>query len=374
MPSPSFPFVHAGTPNVEGSRREQLAKWITSKDNPYFAKSYVNRLWSYLLGVGIIEPVDDIRAGNPPTNPQLARQADRGIHQEQLQRAAADQDDLQVAHLSALHRHQPSGTRTTTSTTRTAIARRLPAEVLFDAIHRVDRVAVEDPGAAGRVAGGDDGRFQRQGAGRLPGGPGPAAARKCLRMRTLQRDAARPGPEPSSPARSLNNALKDPNNRIAKIVAAEKDDAKAVEEIFLAILNRRPTAKEIEDRRRSALQGNEDEFAKLVAVSKKHGEAVAAYEKQMPADRRPLRGNRDAAPRCGRRWSRPTMKSLGKAVLTKQKDLSILVSGPNASPETYTLTFDTKMADITGIRLEVLPDKSLAQARARPGARTAISS
>ena len=48
-----------------------MAKWITSKDNPYFAKSYVNRVWSYLLGVGIIEPVDDIRAGNPPSNPQL---------------------------------------------------------------------------------------------------------------------------------------------------------------------------------------------------------------------------------------------------------------------------------------------------------------
>jgi len=66
-----FPFTHASTPNVDGSRRQQLAKWITSRDNPYFAKSYVNRLWSYLLGVGIIEPVDDIRAGNPPTNPQL---------------------------------------------------------------------------------------------------------------------------------------------------------------------------------------------------------------------------------------------------------------------------------------------------------------
>ncbi len=39
--------------------------------NQYFAKSYVNRMWSYLLGVGIIEPVDDIRAGNPPTNPEL---------------------------------------------------------------------------------------------------------------------------------------------------------------------------------------------------------------------------------------------------------------------------------------------------------------
>ena len=68
---PSFPFpVKAELPAAD-PRRVQAAKWITSPNNPYFAKSYVNRVWSYLLGVGIIEPVDDIRAGNPATNPEL---------------------------------------------------------------------------------------------------------------------------------------------------------------------------------------------------------------------------------------------------------------------------------------------------------------
>ena len=52
-------------------RRVQLAGWLTSGENPYFAKSYVNRMWGYLFGVGIIEPIDDIRAGNPPSNPEL---------------------------------------------------------------------------------------------------------------------------------------------------------------------------------------------------------------------------------------------------------------------------------------------------------------
>src|SRR5207253_1737829 len=68
---PAFPYLHGDLAPPTASRREQLAHWITSKQNPLFAKSYVNRLWSYLLGVGIIEPVDDIRAGNPPSNPQL---------------------------------------------------------------------------------------------------------------------------------------------------------------------------------------------------------------------------------------------------------------------------------------------------------------
>ncbi|HET6884234.1 MAG TPA: DUF1549 domain-containing protein, partial [Pirellulales bacterium] len=68
---PQFPYTHPGQVPEQANRREQLARWITSKDNPYFAKSYVNRIWGYLLGVGIIEPLDDIRAGNPPTNPEL---------------------------------------------------------------------------------------------------------------------------------------------------------------------------------------------------------------------------------------------------------------------------------------------------------------
>ena len=78
-PRPAFPISTPTWPASDASRREQLARWITSKDNQYFAKSYVNRLWGYLFGVGIIEPIDDIRAGNPPTQSRAARPADRGV-------------------------------------------------------------------------------------------------------------------------------------------------------------------------------------------------------------------------------------------------------------------------------------------------------
>ena len=71
MTAPQFPFPARFEAASTASRREQLAAWITSPDNPYFARSYVNRLWGYLFGVGIIEPIDDIRAGNPATNPEL---------------------------------------------------------------------------------------------------------------------------------------------------------------------------------------------------------------------------------------------------------------------------------------------------------------
>jgi hypothetical protein len=54
-----------------GDRRAQLAEWLTSRDNPWFARNLANRVWAHFLGRGLIEPIDDVRATNPPSNPEL---------------------------------------------------------------------------------------------------------------------------------------------------------------------------------------------------------------------------------------------------------------------------------------------------------------
>lgn len=54
-----------------GDRREALAEWITSDQNPFFAKEIANRLWRHFMGRGIVEPVDDMRVTNPPSNEAL---------------------------------------------------------------------------------------------------------------------------------------------------------------------------------------------------------------------------------------------------------------------------------------------------------------
>ena len=127
--APSFPYQHDDLADASAARREQLAHWIASKENQYFAKSYVNRLWGYLFGRGIIEPIDDIRAGNPPTNPVLlerltAEFVDNGFDMQDILRTICksrtyqasivtnqwnEDDDINFSH---------------------ATARRLPAEVL----------------------------------------------------------------------------------------------------------------------------------------------------------------------------------------------------------------------------------------------------
>ena len=58
-------------PDSTADRRIELAQWLTSADNRFFAHSTVNRIWFHLLGQGIVEPVDDFRTSNPPSNPEL---------------------------------------------------------------------------------------------------------------------------------------------------------------------------------------------------------------------------------------------------------------------------------------------------------------
>jgi hypothetical protein len=63
-------------------RRRQLAEWLTTKDNPFFARNLVNRFWGYYLGRGLVEPLDDLRATNPASNVELldALAKDLGEH------------------------------------------------------------------------------------------------------------------------------------------------------------------------------------------------------------------------------------------------------------------------------------------------------
>ena len=60
------PEIKPGT-----SRRDALGTWLTSTDNPWFARNVANIVWAHFLGSGIVNPVDDVRVSNPPSNPEL---------------------------------------------------------------------------------------------------------------------------------------------------------------------------------------------------------------------------------------------------------------------------------------------------------------
>jgi hypothetical protein len=68
-------FLGGPAPDCAGrDRREVLARWLASPDNPYFATNLANIVWAHFFGVGIIDPVDDVRVSNPASNPELLRE------------------------------------------------------------------------------------------------------------------------------------------------------------------------------------------------------------------------------------------------------------------------------------------------------------
>ncbi len=353
---PKFPYEHGDMPPTAGSRREQLARWITSKENPYFARSYVNRIWSYLLGVGLIEPVDDIRAGNPPTNPKLLDRLTEefvksGFNTRELMRTICKsrtyQHSIRVNDWNADDEINYSR----------ALPRRLPAEVLYDAIHKVlgatSRLPGLPPGA--RAAQLVDSNVEVPGGFlELFGKPPRESACECERSSGVMLGpvlALVNGPV-------ISDALRDPNNRLAKLVASEPDDAKVIHEIFLAILCRPPTPTELEMALQT-MRSAEPEFNRLLAEYNRRLQQLQDYEQTLPA--------KQAA------WEAEMKKLTAWEVLPageltaanegvkfeKQGDGSYLVTGPNKGPEIYTVKLKTKAALLHGLRLETLADGRL---------------
>ena len=120
----------------EGDRRELFAQWLTAKDNQWFARNIVNRVWAHYLGRGIVEPVDDVRLTNPPTNPELLDTlADHfvasGYDLHELIRTITASRTYQLSSqpVASNERDEQNYSR--------ALFRRLDAEVRFDMICQV---------------------------------------------------------------------------------------------------------------------------------------------------------------------------------------------------------------------------------------------
>jgi hypothetical protein len=65
-------FLGGEAPDTKGKdRREVLADWLVDGENPFFSTSIANRVWAHFMGSGLVDPVDDIRVSNPPSNPEL---------------------------------------------------------------------------------------------------------------------------------------------------------------------------------------------------------------------------------------------------------------------------------------------------------------
>ena len=125
--------------------RQALVDWMAAKDNPFFARMLVNRYWKHFFGRGLVEPEDDLRLTNPPTNPELldglaAYFVESGYDLKGLVRVICQS---RVYQLSSLPNEY--NTSDTQSFAR-YYPKRLSAEVLLDAINQVSNSHTEFPG------------------------------------------------------------------------------------------------------------------------------------------------------------------------------------------------------------------------------------
>ncbi len=344
--APSFPYQYADPASGAASRREQLARWVTSKDNQYFSKSYVNRLWGYLFGRGIIDPIDDIRAGNPPTNPELLEKltsefVNGGFDMQHVLRTICKSRTYQAS-IRTNQWNQDDDINFSH-----AIARRLPAEVLYDTIQRTTGSLSRLPGvpAGFRAAQLPDvGLTLPSGFFEVFGRPARESSCECERGSGMM----------LGPVMTLVNgptiaeAIADGNNEITKLVSAQPDDAKVVDEMFVRILARPATQPEIEAGVK-ALHASGEEHSKLVAE-------LAAEQTKLDAQQAAWE-----ASQAGPAWTvlDPTeMKADTGATFARQPDQSVLVEGANGRG-VYAITLPTDLERVTAIRLELLADSKL---------------
>jgi hypothetical protein len=391
------------------SRREQFATWMTSPDNDYFAMSYANRIWGYLNGTGVIEPLDDIRAGNPASNPELLQYLTNefitsGFNVRHLMKIITQSRTYQLT--LATNKWNEDDKINYSH----AKARRLPAETLFDSVFAVTGSMPNIPGVpkGTRAAQLIDGQTQ------LPDGfltnfgkPARESVCECERSNDLNLGpvmALMSGP-------TVGDAISDPNNAIAKLTKEVKDDAKLVEEIFIRILNRKPTGQEI-NAALASMAGLEAENKMLAAewqakeaeqkplIDKAEAERVAAIEaakkelevykvKMAPEVKKQevaraaaitkaeadVKKVADTAPAQQPRWESyvdlttewqpldvKVQRANGVEKLTVEADGSLFATAMPAGRETagtYILVAKTPLTNITAIKLEMLPDDRL---------------
>ena len=119
--------------------RQALAAWITDPRNEYFAGAMVNRLWAHFFGVGLVEPIDDLRASNPPTNPELWHALTKEFAQHKFDRKHMIRLILNSRAYQLSSATKPANERDRRFYSHYQ-ARRLPAEVMLDAISQATGV------------------------------------------------------------------------------------------------------------------------------------------------------------------------------------------------------------------------------------------
>ncbi len=225
--------------------RADLFDWMRSPDNPFFARSFVNRVWGHYFGLGIVHPVDDFALGNPPSNDKLLDSLAKDFIDSKF-----DIRHIERVILNSRIYQQTSRVNETNKFDKNnfshAYIRPMMAEQVVDvlncALGSLETFG-NDVRAGSKAV--EVGPSQLQNptlayAFRIFGRPPRTAACDCERAM-----------EPALPQKlflmtdaNLLRKINDPQGRLAQVVKNNKSDVEAFEELFLATLTRLPNESE----------------------------------------------------------------------------------------------------------------------------------
>ncbi|MBI1374092.1 MAG: DUF1553 domain-containing protein [Phycisphaera sp.] len=236
-------FLGGETPDVKGKdRREVLAKWLASPDNPYFAKNLANIVWAHFFGRGIVDQVDDVRVSNPPSNPELLDELGKRFtgYNYDFKKLVRDICTSRTYQLST--RTNETNELDNTSFSH-AYIRRIRAEVLYDVISQVTDTMEQNKfkglpkGArAVQIADGRTSTYFLTTFGR--------ATRDTVCSCEVKME-----PNLSQALHLLNgdtvNRKVDSGKVVPTLLKAEKTPGQIIEELYVRCLSRKPTGDEL---------------------------------------------------------------------------------------------------------------------------------
>jgi hypothetical protein len=222
--------------------RHLLVDWMVQPENPFFAPAIVNRVWAEFMGRGVVDPVDDFRASNPPTNGPLLAALARDFVQakydlKHLMRTIMRSQVYQLS--STPNEHNVRDTRNFARSYR----RRLPAEVMLDAVSDVvgPRLRLDGLAAGARAIGTWNHRLDSHFMNAF-GRPDRSSDCPCER----NTDTSVIQALHLMNAEQLNERIADKNGRAAKLAGDERPIGAILEELYLTAYSRIPTKEEIE--------------------------------------------------------------------------------------------------------------------------------
>lgn len=235
-------------------RRKYFADWLTSKDNPYFAKALVNRVWKNFMGRGLVEAEDDLRETNPPTNPELLDALAKDFVAHEFDVKHLMRRIMNSAAYQRSSRPLPANAKDDRFYSRYFV-RRLMAEVILDAYSQVTRV----PTKFNRIEQSTSGRFSNTAAYpegtralQLPdtrlvspfldsfGRPERGQTCSCERQQESNVSQALH----LNNGKTLNDRLRSPKSLVSDWAKSDMTNEDVIERLFFRALTRQPTIAE----------------------------------------------------------------------------------------------------------------------------------